>query len=323
MIELAVVGAGVMGTNHARVARGLRDARVRAVVDPDEARASAVASAIGAEAHSHLDAVIDRVDAVVIAAPSEHHRVLGELAIAAGKHVLIEKPIAPDVDDAYALVRAAEAAGVVLAVGHVERFNPAVLELENVLEGVVHIEAARVSPFSPRVRDDVVLDLMIHDLDLVLWIAGSDPVAVSALGHRVRSREAEDLASALITFSNGVTAAVTASRVGQHKIRRLEITQDTNFVSVDLIRQDVEISRVDHSEFLSAEGTRYRQAGMVEIPFLEHRGEPLFLELEDFVSAIRDRRAPRVTGSDGAHTVDLALRIRAAIEATAGYPRIS
>jgi predicted dehydrogenase len=173
----------------------------------------------------------------------------------------------------------------------------------------VHLELTRIGPFSPRVSTDVVLDLMIHDLDLALALTGSEVVAVEAIGRCVRT-DSLDLATALLQFRNGVTATVTASRVAQAKVRSVELTQKDNFVVVDLVRQDLTIHRVTHNEFLSQGGARYRQNGLVEIPFLEHRGEPLALELGSFLESVTTRRPPRVTGEQGRRALELALRVR-------------
>jgi len=308
VLRLAVVGAGIMGANHARVAMGLRDAEVAVVVDPDLERASSLASAVGARAARSVVEVVDDFDAAVVAVPNALHRPVVVELVEAGKHVLVEKPIAPTLDDAEAMVAAAERAGVVLMVGHIERFNPAVLGLDTIVSDIVHVDAARISPFSSRITDDVVLDLMIHDLDIALALVGSPVAEVSAVGRRVRS-ETIDIASALLLFDNGVTASLTASRVGQTKIREWRVTQRENFVVVDLVRQDVTISRVDHSEFLSADGPRYRQSGVVEIPFLERRGEPLQLELGEFVQCALAGDAPRVDGRAGIAALDLALTV--------------
>lgn len=308
MLSLAVVGAGVMGTNHARLSAGLRDAELRYVVDSDPVRAERLAGGTGTKWGTCIDDALDEIDAAVVAVPTELHHQVALRLIRAGKHVLIEKPLAATVDQAEEIVEAADAAGLTVLVGHVERYNPAVLGLDHVLDDVVHIHAARISPYAPRVRDGVILDLMIHDLDIARTVARSEVADVQAAARRVRSTT-EDIATAILTFENGVTADIVASRVGQQKIRELGITQADNYVAVDLLRQDVTISRVEHEEYVSSEGTRYRQTGIVEIPFLEHRGEPVLLEMQDFVSAVTTGRPPRVTARDGLETLRLAHRV--------------
>jgi predicted dehydrogenase len=311
VLRLAIVGAGIMGANHARLAGAVRDVTVTVVVDPDVGRAQRLAAAVGADVATDIDGVADRVDAAVVAVPSDLHHDVGLELMKAGIHVLVEKPLATTISDAEALTDAAERSGVTLMVGHVERFNPAVLELDHLLGEVVHVAAARISPYSPRIREDVITDLMIHDLDVVRSIAGCEATDIECMAMPVRS-EVPDLASALLRFENGMTASLTASRVGQQKIRELRITQPERYVTVDLVRQDVTINRVEHSEFLSAEGARYRQSGVVEIPFLEHQGEPLLLELQEFVRAASSGSAPRVSGADGVEALRLVARVQAA-----------
>jgi predicted dehydrogenase len=311
VLKFAIVGAGVMGANHARVLRSVPGVEITHVVDPDRVRAERAAAASGAAATTDLDDVLGRVDCAIVASPSSMHEEHALALMARGTHLLVEKPVAVTVEAAGRLVDAAADAGVVLQVGHVERFNPAVLELDRLADGIVHVEASRISPYSSRVEVGVVLDLMIHDLDIVLALTGGTPVDVHATARSTRSAT-EDLVSALITLDNGVTASLTASRIGQNKIRTLSLTREKDYVAVDLLRQDVTVQRVDHSEYLSDEGTRYRQTGVVELPFLEHRGEPLFLELSHFADAVRNGAEPRVSGRDGLRALELAMRVRAA-----------
>jgi predicted dehydrogenase len=311
VLKFAVVGAGVMGTNHARVLRSVPGAVVTHVVDPDSSRAGRAAAACGATATGDLADVLGKVDCAIVASPSSFHEEHGLRLLESGTHLLIEKPIATTAEEAARLIDAAAAKDLILQVGHVERFNPAVLELDRLGSDVVHIEASRIGPYSNRVEVGVVLDLMIHDLDIVLSLAGGDVADVFATATRTRSAT-EDIASALLRFDNGVTASLTASRIGQNKIRTLTVTREKDFVNVDLLRQDVTIHRVDHSEYLSDEGTRYRQTGVVELPFLENRGEPLYLELSHFAESVREGRQPRVTGRDGLRALELAMRVRSA-----------
>lgn len=313
MVDLAVVGAGVMGSNHARVAVGIPDVRLTHVVEADGDRGGALAARVGAE---HVATVDDlpAVDLAVVAVPTPLHRPVAEALFSRGAHVLVEKPIAATLDDARAIIEAAERAEKTLAVGHVERFNPAILQLDHLDGEVVHLDIARLSPFSARVPDSVVVDLMIHDLDLARSIVGSEVRDVRAVGRTIRG-ETTDLASALLEFENGVTASLTASRLGQNKIRQVNITYVDSFVTVDLLRQDLQVNRVEHTEFVSSEGTRWRQQGTVEIPFLEQQGEPLFLELRDVVGSVESGRPPRVTGEDGLQALALAFEIDAAISA--------
>jgi predicted dehydrogenase len=312
VIRVAVIGAGIMGAHHARVLHQLPSADLALVVDPDEARGKALAQAAGAQYSPDPGDAAELAEAVVVATPNATHAEIAVPLLEAGVDVLVEKPIAPTVADADRLIQAADYNGRILAVGHIERFNPAVLELDRHVEDLLHLELTRIGPFSPRITSDVVLDLMIHVLELALSLAGSEVERVEAVGRRART-DSLDVVTALLQFSNGVTASVTASRVGQTKIRQIELTQRANYVAVDLVRQDVTIHRVNHNEFLSEGGARYKQTGMIEIPFLEH-GEPLALELTDFLKRVKDRQAPRVPGVQGRRALELALAVQASAE---------
>jgi predicted dehydrogenase len=312
MVDLAIIGAGIMGSNHARVARTIADTRVTLVVDPDTERARTLAASVGAEWASSVPDNL-AVDAAIVAASADVHREVALPILAMGIPVLVEKPIAETLDDARALVDVAAANDTILMVGHVEQFNTAVIELDRLLHDVVHVQADRVGPYAGRINESVVLDLMIHDLDIVRRIASSPVEDVHAVARATRSASA-DYACALITFQSGMTATITASRIGQHKIRRLEIVESDDFVVVDLLRQDLTVHRVSHAEFLSAEGAAYRQSGVVEIPFLERRGEPLALEVQHFVDCIKTSARPRVSGEDGLETLALALRVSGEVE---------
>jgi predicted dehydrogenase len=312
MLEVAVIGAGVMGTNHVRILRQLPEVRISHVVDPDVDRARVLAASVGAMAITDIGDVIGAADAAVVAVSTPAHADVAVALLTGGAHVLVEKPLASTAAEAQRIVDAAGEHDRVLLVGHIERFNPAVLELDNLVRDVVHIEIARISPYSERLRDGVVVDLMTHDLDLACAIADAPVTHVSAVAQRTRSAT-EDLVSALLRFENGITAALTASRIGQNKIRTLSLTQRDNYIYVDLLRQDVTVTRVEHAEFLSDEGMRYRQAGVVEVPFLEYRGEPLFIELQHFVGCARGGAQPRVSGDDGVRALRLAERVLAAL----------
>lgn len=318
-VRLAVLGAGIMGTNHVRVASGLAEVDLVAVVDADEAKATAAATKFGARPVTDIGQVLDDIDAAIVAVPTGYHHALALEIIAAGKHLLVEKPLASDLAQAAEIVAAADEAGTVLAVGHVERFNAAVREMPAFLEDPVHIRADRISPYSPRILDGVVFDLMIHDLDIVLFLAGPDAVVTDVQGTATTARsESEDLAVASITFDTGLTASFTTSRLGQTKTRQVEVTQAESVVVADLLRQDVTIHRMSRHEYLTDEGTRYRQSGVVEIPFIDSRGEPLALEQLDFVNSITAGRAPTVSGQDGLRALELATLVHETIH---GRPR--
>jgi UDP-N-acetylglucosamine 3-dehydrogenase len=309
VVRLGIVGAGIMGTSHARVARAIPDARVALVADTDANRGQRLAAHVGASYAASADELPGRVDAAIIAAPTDAHPSIATMLMENGIDVLVEKPMAPTVEEAASVVAVAEKYDRILMAGHIERFNPAVLELGRYVNGLIHIDIRRVGPFSPRVTTSVILDLMIHDIDLVHMLAGSELKEVLALARRVRSAT-EDLATCLLTFANGVSATLTASRVGQAKHRQIELTQQDNVVIADLIRQQLTVHRVAHSEFVDDRGARYQQSGVVEIPYLEHQGEPLALELRHFIDCVLSHSQPVVSGHAGLAALETALRIR-------------
>jgi predicted dehydrogenase len=314
-VRLAIFGAGIMGTNHVRIARSLTGVELAAVVDPELERAERVAAASGARVASSVDEVIGSIDAAVIAVPTRFHAPIALPLMAAGVHVLIEKPLAVSSAEARTLLDAAEQAGVVLAVGHVERFNAAVAELPRYLNEPLHIEASRLGPYSPRVSDGVIFDLMIHDLDIVASLAGAEATVVSASGvSRTVKGPTEDLVSATIQFSSGLTASFNTSRLDQQKLRTIKVTQPDSVVVADLVRQDIVIHRMSRHEYLADEGTRYRQSSVVEIPFIESRGEPLARELEHFARCVQTGERPLVDGPAGVRALELAELILSAVQ---------
>ncbi len=318
MLNVAVIGAGVMGANHVRVLNSLPMANVLAVVDSDPDRARAAAGAVEAATYATLDDLFanltDEVglDAAVVATPTAYHFEIAAALIAHGVHVLVEKPIAGTAEDGEKLIELAEAAGVVLTVGHIERYNSVVQELQRTAERPIHIEARRIGPFASRIPDSVVGDLMIHDLDIVRTLARGELSEVTAIAQSQRT-DSEDMATALLTFDNGVTATVTASRLGQQKVRQVHLTMPDSYILGDLLLQDVTVTRVEHTEYVSDDGSRYRQTAAVEIPFLENRGEPLTKELAAFLRAVETGDAPLVSAQDGVEAVRMVDRVLAAI----------
>lgn len=317
-VRLAVVGAGIMGSSHIRVARTLPNAELVAVVDEDPERARLAAGNSGVAPLSRLADLEGRADAVVIAVPTALHRKLVLEAFELGMHVLVEKPIAATSEEASELVEAARSEGLTFAVGHVERFNPAVAQLTDHVSKPIHIEASRINPYTPRIGDGVIIDLMIHDLDIVLSLLpdGSEVDEISGVARAVKG-ETEDVAAVTVRFSNGTTAVFNASRLGQNKVRTIEVTQEDSLVTADLLRQGIEIHRLSHHEYVGDEGTRYRQSSVVEIPFIDGRGEPLFHEQHHFVQCVTGQATPRVSGEAGARALALAERALRSVSVSA------
>ena len=284
--------------------------------DANPERAAAVAVELGVPAHASLDALIAGSDAVSCVVPTLAHHEVGMRILAAGRHLFVEKPIAVTLDEADALVDAAATVGVVLQVGHVERFNRAVRAAWPHLADPLFVQSDRLAPYTPRGADvAVVLDLMIHDIDLVATIVGSPVVDVSAVGVPVLT-DTLDIANARLEFASGAVATITASRVSRDKTRKLRIFQRSGYVSLDLgtgagmffrMRSDVD------PRDLAAQATSLEQ--FVEpVPLFAPEGEPLRLELDSFVAAIRGQQPVVVSGAAGREALSTALRIVADID---------
>lgn len=285
-----------MGRNHARVYSLLEGAELTAVYDADPARAEAVAAEFGAKPVSSLEALAAECDLASVAVPTVAHRDVGCKLMDLGLHVLMEKPIAPTVEDARVLVEKSRATGRVLQVGHIERFNPVMRELEKKLTHPRFIEAHRLSPFPNRSIDiGVVLDLMIHDLEIILHLVRSPIVSIDAVGVPVLTQN-EDIANARLRFENGCVANVTASRISPERMRKLRVFQEDCYLSLDYQEQS------GHVHW--REGMEIKRADVDVEP-----GEPLRLELEAFVNSAAAGLAPAVSGQQGAAALEVALEI--------------
>lgn len=285
--RIAVVGAGTMGSLHARVVSTSRRAELAGVVDPDPDAGRAVAQRWDVPHACDLDD-LPPVDAVVLASPSATHRELAMRFLAAGLPLLVEKPVCPDLDDAVAVVAAAEHAGVPLMCGLLERFNPAVMTVMALLEEPVHLVATRHSPYAPRIPTGVGWDLLVHDVDLALRCFGAEPVRVSGergFFHPTSRAGAEDVAEAVLGFDGGRVATVSASRIGQRKVRSVTIAEVDRMLELDLLRNDVTIHR-HVSNDLGADGRGYRQQSVIEIPALVSTAEPLAAQLDRFLDLV-------------------------------------
>jgi predicted dehydrogenase len=290
-MRAGVVGAGHMGQYHALVYAELWDVDLAGVVDTDGERAEAVARHFDSRAFLDHRDLIGQVDVVSVAVPTEQHFKIARDLLEAGIGVLVEKPITPTLEEARELFAIARRSGAALQVGHVERFNGAVQELRKIVEHPILIESRRLGPFAPRVqKDTVVMDLMIHDLDIVLGLVPSPPRRLAAFGATVHS-EAIDVANVQIGFESGTIATLTASRATEEKIRTLAITQPDAYVVLDYLVQDIQIHRRAAQESMpNRQSIRYRQASFVEHLFV-HKDNPLKLEILHLIDTVRRMRA--------------------------------
>ena len=285
-IRVAVIGAGYMGKFHAEKFAASAQAELAAVIDADPARAS----------ETDYKPWLSKIDAACVAVPTQHHYRVVKDCLEAGVHVLVEKPIATKVEEADALLELARAKGLVLQVGHLQRFNPAFQALAADGGRPLFIDIERLAPFKARGTDvDVILDLMIHDLDLVLALARAPVEQVSASGFRVLT-EAIDIANARIEFADGCIASVSASRVSQAPVRKLRVFRHDSYVSADLQGQKLRTVRKGGD-------------GIVESEQAFERADELREQAEDFLRAVRERAAPLVSGEQGRRVLALALQV--------------
>jgi predicted dehydrogenase len=300
-LRAGVIGVGALGRHHARVWAAAPGARLAGVWDTDPARAAEVAALHGGRAYPGREALLADVDVVSVAVPTASHHAEARRALDLGKDVLLEKPMTATLAEADDLMALAAARGAVLQVGHIERFNPATEVLLAAGRGARFVEVHRLGSFSPRSLDvDVVLDLMIHDLDIVLALDGSEPVQIEAVGVPVLTPRV-DIANARLRFASGLIANLTASRVSVEKVRKFRVFAPRTYVSADFTAREVQVYRLE-----AGEGGRPRIAS--ERQAAPDR-EPLRLQIEAFARACRERTAPVVSGADGRKALALAHTI--------------
>jgi predicted dehydrogenase len=315
-VRVGVIGIGNMGWHHARVLSLIKDAVLVGVADPDAERGRLATEQFGCRWFADYADLLPEVDAVCIAVPTLLHHRVGLVCLQAGRHVLIEKPIAASQEEAAELIGAADRAGVLLQVGHIERFNPAFRELLKVVtsEEVVVLEARRHSPNPDRANDvSVVLDLMIHDIDLVLELAGAPVVRLAAAGGR-SSEGPIDYVNATLAFANGVVASLTASKMAHRKIRSLSAHCRGSLVETDFLNRTLHIHRRAHQSVSADHGELvYRSDGVIE-EVSTTSIEPLYAELEHFRACVRGEESPAVDGLQASRALLLADLIEQCVE---------
>jgi predicted dehydrogenase len=309
VFRIGVAGVGAIGRNHARLmaeiaARSGGAVEFAAVYDADAARAAEFAAQYQTHAAADLADFAARVDAATVAVPTVYHRRVAEPLIGAGVHVMVEKPISESYAEAQAMIGLAQEKNVILQVGHIERFNPVLRQLEERMNQPRFIEAHRLSPFPNRSMDiGVVLDVMIHDIEIVLHLVKSPLIQVDAVGIPVLTKR-EDIANARLKFANGCIANLTASRISPEKMRKIRVFQPDSYLSLDYQEQSGWIYRRDGMQIV-------RDAVEVE------KDEPLKLEIAAFVECARQGKRPVVSGQEGAEAVRIALEITDQIEKNA------
>jgi predicted dehydrogenase len=316
--RVGVVGAGSLGFHHIRILRDLPGLRFAGFVETNRERAAKVEQELGAKSHDSLADLLAVADAVVIVVPTPSHFAVASEAIDKGKHVFIEKPMTTTLEEADSLLALANKRGVMIQIGHIERFNRAVRAALPYVRKPRFLDSERLAPFSPRGSDvAVVLDLMIHDIDLLLTLVGSTARDISAVGVPVLTPML-DIANARVTFTSGAVANITSSRISRERKRKIRIFQQSGYLSLDLaagtgdffrLKSDIDPAMVRTAPVDIA-------AFVDRIPLEAPEGEPLKLELESFVAALTGSGPVVVTGEDGRLALGVALRIVREIELT-------
>ncbi len=296
-LKVGVVGVGYLGSLHVRVLSEIDKAELVGIYDIDGRRASIVSNRYGVHSYGSLEELLEDVEAVVCAVPTTEHHKVGMKVLEANKHLLMEKPIAETSKQASELVREAERRGLKLMVGHIERFNPAILAGEKYIEQPFYIETLRIAPFNSRGTDvDVIKDLMIHDIDLALNYIGEEPEMVHAIGSPVLTNKV-DIANVRMQFPSGAVANLTASRVSLKKVREMRIFQKDLYISMNLMSKEIYMIRKD------------QEAILPYFPTVDTSLEPLKLEVEEFVEAVLMDRKPKVDGKQALKALKVAERI--------------
>lgn len=302
-LRTAVIGVGYLGSFHAQKYAAIPDVQLVGVVDSDPARAREVADSLGVSSHGDHRELIGQVDAVSVAVPTQFHHAVARDFLAAGVHVLIEKPITVTIEEADELISLANSRGVVFQVGHLERFNPVLMAIDGILSEPLFVESVRIAPFKPRGTDvNVVLDLMIHDIEIIQHIVRSGVRRVDAIGAPVFTGE-EDIANARILFDNGCVANVTASRISLKSERKMRIFQRDAYITLDFQNRKVLVAQKGSGElFPGIPNVRVDERELGQ-------ADPLLREIESFIDAIRNGTPPEVSGLDGRMALSTALTI--------------
>lgn len=295
-VRVGIIGVGYLGTNHARILSYLEEAELKGVADIDFKKAMEIGNRHGVKYYENFEDMLDEIDVGIVATPTSEHFSISMKLLSEGKSVLVEKPITETIEQAEQLVATTEKNGLILHVGHLERFNPAVEIIENLISEPRFIEVQRLGSFSARSLDiDVVLDLMIHDLDIILSLIKDEVKTIKSSGIHVLS-EKIDIANARLEFESGCVATLTASRVHQGKVRKLRIFEPTSYYSIDYIDQETKVFPLNG-----------RQMDVKTLKIKKE--EPLKKELQNFFKCIKDGKIRKVTGEEGLRALKLAYRV--------------
>lgn len=307
--RVGVIGTGRMGQFHVNVLSEMPEVRLAAVSDTSAVRGKAVAEKYKVQYFADYHEMLPHVDVVCVAVPTPLHHAVGMAVLGAGKHAIIEKPVSNNYEHAKELFDLADAKGVVLHVGHIERFNGAVQELHKIAPEPLLIQCSRMGPFDPRVKDDsVVLDLMIHDIDIVLGLVNAEPVQIHVVGAKVFS-QMEDVVNVQVKFANGTLATFTASRVTQYKSRLMTISCKEHFVSLNFADQEIHVHRLARTATeVNRQELKYKEESISERIFV-HRDNPLRLELRHLIACAKGEADRKVSVEGELRSLKMALQI--------------
>jgi len=311
MVRVGVIGVGHIGSHHARVYSRIPDVELTAVVDIDQKRREKVAKEYDTIPYPDYREIFDKVDAVSVVVPTDLHYPVARDFLERGVHCLIEKPITPTLKEAEDLLTIARRKNLILQIGHIERFNSAILEAQKYIKEPKFIEAYRLGPYDPRTSNiGVVLDLMIHDIDILLYLVKSPVKSIDAIGGSVLSQN-EDIANARISFQNGCVANISASRVSLEKFRKIRIFQKDIYISLDYVSQSLKIYQKKGKEIKSMKDMAILR------PELK-KTDPLREELKHFIECVEEGRRPLVSGKHGRDALEIALEILKKIKENSG-----
>lgn len=310
-VRYGVIGTGHMGQYHVNVVRNIEQANFVGIYDANNERAKEISKKFNTRAFSTIEELLENVDALSCAVPTSLHYALGTQILKAKKHLLIEKPIASSVKEAKELISIAKKNNLILHVGHVERFNGAVQELSNVIQKPLLWESRRLGPNSGRITDTgVIMDLMIHDIDICIRVVNSKVEKLEAFGVTVNPKTGlEDAAVAILHFENGCVATLSASRLTQEKVRTLAVSQPDSYVFLDFTTQDLHIHRQATSAITTTESSiKYKQESMIERVFV-HKENPLQFELTHFIKNIQQGKSSADENSLDLHSLETAIEL--------------
>jgi len=308
-VKVGVIGVGRMGKYHVGILSELPEVELTTVVDIDSKSRKAIEENYGTPSFENYKDIYGKVDAAVVAVPTGLHFPIAKDLLNAGIHVLLEKPCANNLDHARELFQIANDKALILHIGHVERFNGAVQELHKIVDSPIFVECKRMGPFTDRIKDDgVVLDIMIHDIDIILNLIQSRVTKTFVLGASIFSTK-DDLVNAQLEFENGCIANIIASRASQNQIRTLSVTQKDSFVVLDYTDQEIYVHKQSSSEHkLSKDSLRYKQESLVERIFV-HKDNPLKLELKHFLDCVTNGSPRKVAIDNELYSLEIALNI--------------